>query len=123
MNMKFIVLTAAGASLGAWLAGCTTQPVAPAPATGIVIGTTTDTTRIFIKSVDQGPTVYIAPGALGYKFSVSPGHHTMHVICDVQGSWVSKDVPIDVQPGQTYKLVGSTVEGPAKCDVAVSGNG
>lgn len=122
--MKFgtRALAAAAAALGA-LAGCAAQPAAVAGPPAVVTGADTDTTRILIKSVDDRPTLYVSPGALGHRITVDPGHHTIHVICDVQGSWVSKDVPIDAQSGQAYQIVGSTVSGPDKCDVKLAGHG
>jgi hypothetical protein len=116
----FGLLAVAGASLAAALAGCAATP--PAPARAILVGAQSESTRILIRSVDDGNTLWVAPGALGAKVTVAPGHHIVHAVCDVVGSWVYRDVSVDAAPGQTYQLVGSVTPAPGKCQVTVSGH-
>jgi uncharacterized lipoprotein YajG len=112
----FLIVMAAG------LAGCATQPSTPAqaPTTALLLGATTTTTRVLIKSIDDGPTRWVAPGALGGKVTVTPGHHKVSVLCEVEGSWVEQDLTVDAQAGRIYDLVGSASEGPRKCEVSAS---
>ncbi len=121
MNLRNLALATLGASLGATNISCTTEPAsARAPATAMLVGATAAGTRILIKSVDQGPTLWSETSALGSRVWITPGHHKVHVICEVDGSMVDKEVTMYVQAGQVYDLVGSPNRGPEKCDVAVS---
>jgi hypothetical protein len=109
--------------LCASIAGCASQaPAAHPQANSLLIGAENSAARVLIKSVDNGPTLWAHPGALGSKVTITPGVHKVEVMCESQGSthFASGVVTIDVQPGQTYELVGSVAPGADQCTVSAS---
>jgi hypothetical protein len=104
--------------------GCAAQP---APVTqsqpGMLIGADTSGVRVLIKSVDGGPTLWTAPGALGSRVSIVPGHHKVTVVCEYGAHFVAAEVTLDVQAGKTYELTGSPAEGNNGCNVSASSRG
>lgn len=113
---------------GASMMGCASESAAAAhqPRTALLVGVSTSTARVLIKSVDDGPTLWANQGALGRKVSIIPGRHKVAVMCEIQDSrllFVPGDVTIDVQAGQIYDLVGSLAQGARRCDVSASSRG
>jgi len=101
--------------------GCASQsaPVsAPAQQAALLIGTESPAGRVLIKSVDNGPTLWASRGALGSKVTIRPGRHTIEVMCELEGHFLSGEVTLDVQPGQVYELSGSQAPGASKCSVS-----
>jgi hypothetical protein len=109
--------------MGASIVGCASQePAVRPPANSLLVGTNTSTARVLIKSVDNGPTLWASPGALGTKVTIKPGVHKVTVVCESQGSlnFVPGEVTIDVQPGHTYDLAGSVAPGTDRCNVSAT---
>lgn len=86
----------------------------------LLIGTESPAGRVLIKSVDNGPTLWATRGALGSRVTVTPGRHTVEVMCKLEGHFLPGVVTLDVQPGHVYELSGSRAEGAAKCDVSAT---
>jgi hypothetical protein len=119
MPFRFLTMIVMGASI----VGCASQGAAVRPpANSLLVGATTSTARVLIKSVDNGPTLWASPGALGSKVTITPGVHKVTVVCESQGSlnFVPGDVTIDVQPGHTYDLAGSVTAGTDRCNVSAT---
>ena len=110
-------------ALSASITGCAAQATAARPqATGLLIGANNSIARVLIKSVDNGPTLWALPGALGNKVTITPGLHKVEVMCEFQGSlhFAPGGLTIDVQPGRTYDLVASAAPGADRCNVLAS---
>jgi hypothetical protein len=120
LRCRLLAVAAAGVSM----VGCAAQtaPVSESqPA--MLVGGQSSGTRVLIKSVDDGPTLWTSPGALGTRVTVKPGHHKVAVICEVGAHFIDAVVTLEVQPGKTYDLSGSRVEGASGCNVAASSRG
>ncbi len=112
------------AVVGASMSGCATQtaPVGEGQPAMLIGGSSSDA-RVLIKSVDDGPTLWSAPGALSTRVTIKPGHHRVSVMCELGAHFVDAVVTLDVQPGKTYDLTGSRVEGSNGCNVSASSRG
>jgi hypothetical protein len=125
--MRFRVMRCrlfAAAAVGVSMIGCAAQtaPVGEGQPAMLIGGNGSDA-RVLIKSVDDGPTLWSAPGALSTRVTIKPGHHKVTVMCEVGAHFVDAVVTLDVQPGKTYDLIGSRVEGSNGCNVSASSRG
>lgn len=104
--------------------GCAAQmaPVSESQPAMLLGGNSPDA-RVLIKNVDDGPTLWSSPGALSSRVTIKPGHHKVAVVCELGAHFVDAVVTLDVQPGKTYELSGSRVEGTNGCNVAASSRG
>jgi hypothetical protein len=119
MTLRPFILVAVTASI----VGCASQPATVRqPATSLLVGTTSPTARVLLKSVDNGPTLWAAPGVLTTKATITPGVHKIEVMCESQGSlhFVTGELTLDVQPGHTYDLMGSLAPGAERCSVSAT---
>jgi len=89
--------------------GCASQPAPPAhdAGTATVLGAHSADARVLIQRVDNGPILYVAPGAIGSKVSITPGHHTVKVMCQLGGAYLPGEVTFDVEAGKVYELTAS----------------
>jgi hypothetical protein len=119
MTFRLFALVAVTTSI----VGCASQGTAVRPpANSLLIGADNSNARVLIKSVDNGPTLWSAPGALGSKVTITPGVHKVEVVCEASGSghFAPGNVTIDVQPGHTYDLAGSVAPGANECNVTAT---
>jgi len=115
------LFTAAAAC--AAIIGCAGQPAAVKGQPALLVGAQASGARVLIKSVDDGPTLWAQPGALGSRVTINPGHHKVAVMCELGTHFVDAVVTLDVRPGQTYDLTGAPAEGTNGCNVTALGHG
>ena len=118
MTLRLFILI----ELSASIVGCASQGTAvQPPANSLLIGGDSSSARVLIRSVDNGPTLWSAPGMLTRKAVIKPGVHKT-VVCESEGSlhFASGELTLEVQPGHTYELHGSVAPGADRCDVSAS---
>lgn len=119
LQFRFRLITVA--ALGTAMLGCAAEQTSmneKRPA--MLVGADAAGARVLIKSVDGGPILWAQQGALGTRVTISPGHHTVKVVCELGAHFVDGELTIDVQPGRTYDLTASASEGSSGCNIAAS---
>ena len=107
----FCVLTATAAS-----------PAETASAT--IRGTDTKKLRVLIRMIDGGDILWVGKFKLGTTATITPGHHTVSVMCELRESYglILKPgkIELDVAVGQTYDLTATVTPESRGCDISVT---
>lgn len=107
------------------ISGCASNPViSRAPGEALFVGEENPPLKIMIRTIDDGPVLWIGEYKLGTNAFVKPGQHKINVICEIKYSWGAKLIPgnitLDVQPGTDYKISGQLGNDEKKCNLSVS---
>lgn len=107
ISMKTVLAITALAS-GVSCTGSLPAAYSNAPGRALVQGETTSSSRVLIRSVDDGEVLWMRGYNLGNKVWLEPGHHKVSVMCvndTANGSNMGgTEVKVNVQAGAEYLI-------------------